>query len=315
MSAALYGAQGFYRRPEGPAGHFRTAAVNPIFAAALVSLLARVDAELGQPNPLQLVDVGAGHGELLRALHRYADRFGPRLSLVGVELADRPPDLEPEIGWVGEIPVTTGLLVANEWLDVVPLDVVELTGAGPRLVEVDDAGVESLGGRPTAADLRWLDRWWPLRRLGERADIGHPRDEAWRSATARVERGLAVAIDYSHAWGARPAYGTLTGYRGGRQVRPVPDGSCDLTAHVALDSCAEPGDVLTAASAALRELGISDRRPPLALASSDPAAYRRALQVASDAAELTDPHGLGGFGWLVCARDCSQVMTPVTTGA
>ncbi|NEB77546.1 hypothetical protein G3I40_20315, partial [Streptomyces sp. SID14478] len=53
-----------------------------------------------------------------------------------------------------------------------------------------------------------------------------------------VERGLAVAVDYAHARGTRPPFGTLTGFRAGRETAPVPDGTCDLTAHVALDACA-----------------------------------------------------------------------------
>jgi hypothetical protein len=40
-------------------------------------------------------------------------------------------------------------------------------------------------------------------------------------------------------------------------------------------------------------------RPDLKLASTDPRGYLRALSQASAAAELTDPLGLGGFGWLV----------------
>ncbi|NEB78008.1 hypothetical protein G3I40_22715, partial [Streptomyces sp. SID14478] len=40
-------------------------------------------------------------------------------------------------------------------------------------------------------------------------------------------------------------------------------------------------------------------RPPLALASRDPAAYVRALTRAGEAAELTARGGLGDFGWLI----------------
>lgn len=42
------------------------------------------------------------------------------------------------------------------------------------------------------------------------------------------------------------------------------------------------------------------RPPPLALASTDPAAYVRALSGAGEAAELTARGGLGDFGWLLC---------------
>lgn len=50
---------------------------------------------------------------------------------------------------------------------------------------------------------------------------------------------------------------------------------------------------------ALRALGVSGARPALALASTDPTAYVRALASAGAAAELTAPGGLGDFGWLL----------------
>ncbi|MYW18054.1 hypothetical protein GT039_21305, partial [Streptomyces sp. SID2955] len=44
---------------------------------------------------------------------------------------------------------------------------------------------------------------------------------------------------------------------------------------------------------------VTGARPPLALASTDPSAYVRALTSAGEAAELTAPGGLGDFGWLL----------------
>ncbi|MFI1444027.1 SAM-dependent methyltransferase [Streptomyces fructofermentans] len=134
---------------------------------------------------------------------------------------------------------------------------------------------------------------------GLRAEIGLPRDVAWAAAVACLDRGLAVAVDYAHSAGARPPFGTLTGFRDGRETAPVPDGSCDITAHVALDACALPGARLLSQREALRALGVHGGRPPLRLASTDPAAYVRALAGAGEAAELTAPGGLGGFGWLL----------------
>jgi SAM-dependent MidA family methyltransferase len=114
-----------------------------------------------------------------------------------------------------------------------------------------------------------------------------------------LDRGLAVAVDYAHVAEARPPFGTLTGFREGRETAPVPDGSCDITAHVALDACALPGGRVMTQRAALRALGVSGARPPLTLASTDPTAYLRALASAGAAAELTAPGGLGDFGWLL----------------
>lgn len=286
---ALYGACGFYRRPEGPAGHFRTSVhASDLYAAALATL-AR-DAGLRT-----LVDVGAGRGELAAAWARVA----PDLEVVSVETGHP--------AFVGEVPDgVEALVVANEWLDNVPVDVVQLTAAGPRVVEVDEAGGERTGGPPAPADLAWLERWWPLAEVGDRAEVGWPRDEAWADVVRRVSRGIALAIDYGHYRGRRPVQGTLTGFRAGHQVPPVPDGSTDVTAHVAVDACARAGaragasaTLVTTQRAALQALGVHGRLPPTSLASSDPAGYVQAVGRASEAAELLDRSGLGGFTWLL----------------
>ncbi|MEU6314645.1 SAM-dependent methyltransferase [Streptomyces sp. NPDC047014] len=297
MEAALYGPGGFYVRPggPGPAGHFRTSVhASGLYAAAVARLLREVDARLGHPDRLGLVDIGAGRGELLTGVLGALDPgTAARVRPYAVERAERPAGLDPRIGWGAEPPAgTTGLLFANEWLDNVPLEIAE----DGRYVLVAPDGTESPGGPLGPADRDWLERWWPG---GGRAEIGRARDEAWAAATATLERGLAVAVDYAHTREARPPYGTLTGFRAGREVPPVPDGSCDVTAHVALDACAGPGAVLLTQREALTALGVSGTRPPLALASSDPAAYVRALASAGEAAELTSRTGLGTFVWLL----------------
>jgi SAM-dependent MidA family methyltransferase len=306
---ALYGERGFFRRPGSlPSHHFRTSVhAGPVFAEA-VRCLAH-DAAL-----TTVVDIGAGGGELLAALHAR----DPSLDLVGVDLAERPAGLPTEIAWQHEVPATTGaLLIANEWLDDVPVEVVELTDDGWRLLLVDPAtGAERLGPPPADDDADWLATWWPAEaaEAGARAEVGRPRDVAWAAAVGRLTDGLAVAIDYAHDRGSRPPAGSLTGYRDGRQVPPVPDGSCDVTSHVALDACAAAGigagataTLLTTQRTALTALGVRRDSPPYELSRTDPAGYLRALTRAGEAAELTDPGGLGGFGWLLQARGLRRV--------
>ncbi|MDF3300610.1 SAM-dependent methyltransferase [Streptomyces tropicalis] len=305
--AALYGPDGFYRRPEGPAGHFRTSVhASPLFAAAVARLLCRIDDALGRPGALDFVDMAAGRGELAAGvLGALPSDVAARARVRCVELADRPAGLDPRIAWSARPPEeVTGLLFANEWLDNVPVEVAEVDAAGvARRVLVRHDGAERLGEPVDGARARWLARWWPLpSEPGARAEIGLPRDTAWADTVARMRRGVAVAADYAHTAGARPPFGTLTGFRQGRQTAPVPDGSCDLTAHVALDACAAAapsGGRLLSQREALRALGVSGARPAAALAATDPAGYVRALARAGEAAELTAPGGLGDFGWLV----------------
>lgn len=306
---ALYGPDGFYRRPEGPAGHFRTSVhASPLFATAVARLLCRVDEALGRPARLDFVDMAAGRGELAAGvLGALPAEVAARARVHAVEIAGRPHGLDDRIAWLPEPPDgATGLLFANEWLDNVPVEVAEVDPEGvPRYVLVRRDGAERLGEPVGGAEAAWLARWWPLPgEPGLRAEIGLPRDTAWASAVSRLRRGLAVAVDYAHTAAHRPPFGTLTGFREGRETAPVPDGSCDLTAHVALDACAAAGPAPARARvltqrAALHALGITGARPPLTLASSDPARYVRALARAGQAAELTAPGGLGDFGWLL----------------
>jgi SAM-dependent MidA family methyltransferase len=296
---ALYGAAGFYRR-EAPAAHFRTSAhVSTRFAGAIVTLTR--DAGLDT-----VVDIGAGRGELLRSIHR----LDPGLDLLGVEIAARPADLDPAIAWTAALPESVeGLVIANEWLDNVPCHVVEVDPAGvPRVVHVDPVtGTESLGSSldhdTVPASLRaWVDRWWPLgaHEPGTRAEVGTTRESVWADVVRRVTRGIAVAVDYGHMGERRPPFGSLRSYRDGREVDVVPDGSCDVTAHVAVDAVADRvGGVVRRQRDVLRGLGVSGERPSPDLATHDPEAFLHALAEASEGAELTEPGGLGDFWWVV----------------
>ena len=309
---ALYGAAGFFRR-ESPAAHFRTSVhASPLFAAALVRLVRQAGLDT-------LVDIGAGRGELVRAVHELA----PDLDLLAVEVAARPDDLPAEIAWTSALPESVeGLVVANEWLDNIPCHVVEMGSDGvARMVHVDAAtGAESLGHRidhsavPRSVSA-WLDRWWTLdpAEPGTRAEVGSSRDAAWAEVVGRVHRGLAVAVDYGHTRASRPPFGSLRSYRDGSEVDVLPDGSRDVTAPVAVDAVAARvgGTVLTQRDA-LHRLGVTGDRPDLGLATSDPAGYVRALSVATEAAELTAAGGLGDFAWVLSV--VGEVPTTAITG-
>ena len=274
---ALYGPHGFYRR-ERPGAHFRTSVhASALFGQAVARLARAVGAS-------EVVDVGAGSGELGNVLRSEG------LEVVEVELDD-------------ELPSTiAGLVIANEWLDNVPCEIAELDEDGvPRYLLAD----LSLGDVVEGNNRIWLDEWWPLAEPGDRAEIGVTRDQAWADVVGRLAPGgVAVAIDYGHVRAGRPPYGTVTGFRAGRECDPVLDGTCDVTAHVALDSL---GGSLMLQRDALRALGVSAARPSLELAQTDPLRYVAELSSAGEAAELLDPSGLGGFGWVWTAAGADAV--------
>jgi SAM-dependent MidA family methyltransferase len=328
---AAFGPDGFYSVGAGarrwPHRYFRTSVhVGAVFHRALATLLVEVDDRLERPAVLEVVDVGAGRGELLPGLlDALPAEVAARVRAVAVDVHPPPEDLDPRVTWiVGAAPDALprgirGLVVANEWLDDVPLDVVALDDElVAHLVLVTREGTETLGprldddeawqrwGLDAARARDWIDRWWPLTREapahpGDRAEIGVARDDAWREAVARLDAGTALAIDYGHHREHRRR-ASLTGYQlAGRVAAPVPDGRVNLTAHVAVDAVAEAVGVRTALRRqheALRALGVSAALPAASLAARDPSAYADALQAASDAAELLDPSGLGAFAWI-----------------
>jgi SAM-dependent MidA family methyltransferase len=298
---ALYGPRGFYRSPAGPRAHFSTATHGPT-GRVLAEALLRLADDRGLAH---VVDIGAGRGELLE--HLYAAR--PALRLTGLDVVARPEGLPAPVEWLvspGGAGLPEGLrdldrvlVLAHEWLDVVPCPVAEVDDEGRlrhRLVE-PDTGTEGWGP-PVAGDvLAWAGHHWFTTTPGDRVEIGTTRDAAWQDLLARVRSGVAIAVDYGHTGGDRPAQGTLAAYREGVVVDPVPDGTCDLTAHVAMDSLDH--DDLLDQRTLLRGLGVDGRVPPHELAQRDPQGYLRGLERASAAAALTDPGGFGGFLWAV----------------
>ena len=303
---ALYGPRGFYRSAAGPGAHFTTAthgSTGRVLAEALLRLAAE--------NQLTtVVDVGAGRGELLHhlcAAQRATDAATPRVRLVGVDVEQPAADLPADVEWLlspggaalpDELRGLEGVLVvAHEWLDVVPCVVAEVDEATTlRERHVDPAtGAESWGPPLSGELLQWAGEHWFTTTPGERVEVGLSRDRAWADLVSRVDSGLLVAIDYGHTAGERPTHGTLTAYREGRQVEPVPDGTCDLTAHVAMDSLDH--DELVDQRTALRRLGVDGSAPPVDLARTDPPTYLAALERSSAAAALTARGGFGDFLW------------------
>lgn len=304
-----YGPGGFWRR-SSPAAHFGTASsLGPELALAVLALLDRV------PDLGGVLEVGAGDGTLLRALHEHR----PGLRLAGVDLRPRPGALPPAVAWAGDLwdpragAWTTGgadrllgaadgplLVLALEWLDDLPCPLAvssgTATGAGWQELGADG---EPRGPLPTAGR-EWLEAWWPA---PGRAEVGTTRDQAWASLVAGLRRhgGLALMVDYGHERGTRPTAGSLAGYRDGHAVPAVPSRDRNLTAHVAVDAVQAAGERAGAVT-------VSRRRQREALAEllpSSPAATPEGedplavLAARSRRAALASPRGWGDQWWLL----------------
>lgn len=308
---ALYGPAGFYTR-QAPADHFATSVQGiPGGGETLAAALAKLARE---HRCTRIIDLGCGRGELLTHLRTVA----PALHLTGVDVVEQPASLEGVVDeWVrspggAALPeelrdLRDTLVVAHEWLDVIPCPVVELDENGVwRVVTVAPDGSEEHGLWLTGEDLKWVGDFAPVG--ATRVEVGLPRDRAWADLHGRLTRGVVLAIDYGTMRGSRPLHGTLTGYRDGRQVPPVPDGACDLTAHVAIDSLVvdHPDDlevtVMTQRDQLIGLLGDPSTPVPHGLASTRPAAYLAALSRRSALQALIAYPGLGSFHWVTAVR-------------
>lgn len=290
-----------------PSAHFTTSA-GVLVADRVAALVHEVDEALGCPSPLHVIDVGCGDGDLLALVRERCDDLADRVRWVGIDM--RPvhhPGIESVLldapGPAPFAPVQ-GLVMAHEWLDEIPCDIVERDDAGvDRIVLVDRDGAELLGpplrddtacaehGVDSAQARAWLERWWPLREPGDRAEIGTARDAAWQWMGSLLSAGTALATDYGHVSSERidrHPHGTLAAYASGRLVRPVPDGTVNLTAHVALDSCAAalPGTTLTSQRDEIADVPLGEQ----------PSAGDMERHFAS--LRLRDRARLGGVGWL-----------------
>ncbi|GAB3587937.1 SAM-dependent methyltransferase [Calidifontibacter terrae] len=288
---ALYGPDGFYQNAQGPAAHFATSTQG---IPGVVELLAELVIALARRENIgRIVDFACGRGELLHQL-RLVD---PTLDLTGVDIVERPTGLVESIGWVrspggGQLPteldnLTDTLLLAHEWLDVVPCDLL----VDDHLMTADG----SLGTKPSSTQRNWATEHWPTADPAEVVELGDTRDAAYAALRGRLSSGLFVCVDYGHLAGERPPVSTLTGFRDGRECEPRFDGSTDITAHVAMDSLG--ADELIRQADLANTLILRPERPDHSLAQRDPLAYIASLRRRGAWSAFTDPAGLGGFWW------------------
>lgn len=287
MERALYDPEyGFYESGQAGRrrGHFITSPeVGPLFGAVLGRMLDRRWEELGQPDPFTVIDAGAGPGTLARTVAKAEPDCTPVLRWINVErsAAGRAAHtVGTSRAQMPEGPLT-GVIVANELLDNLPL----------RLFDSD--GHEVGDHRPD-----------PETRLTPRQD----QAGAWLSqALSILDRGTVTAIDYmstTEEMAARPWPEWLRTYRGherGDDPWSAP-GTQDITCEVAVDqlSAVCPPTRVTAQATWLRAHGIDE------LVAEGNAAWRagaaqgnlEALAGRSrsiEAEALLDAAGLGAF--------------------
>jgi SAM-dependent MidA family methyltransferase len=319
------------------AGDFLTAPeLHPIFGAALSRQVAEAWDRQGRPAPYTLLEYGAGGGTLaLAVLDGLRDDRSPlaeALRYAPVELNEhRRAEIRERAAGAGlplvdpteldDTPVA-GFVVANEFLDALPVHVVEVREGRPREVHVgigcDGAFEEALGelSAPAVAErLAALDAAGIELAEGQRLEV-RPAVEPWAAEVGRrLAAGLVLVIDYgapaAELYEPRRRAGTLMTYRG-HTADAAPDapfhdvGERDLTAHVdttalAAALAAARLDVLgeTTQAEMLVGCGLEDLLQRAQAAAVTAAA---ALELRSSVRRLLDPRHLGGFRAVLAGR-------------
>ena len=287
MERALYHPErGFYESGQAGrrGGHFITSPeVGPLFGAVLGRMLDRRWEELGQPDPFAVIDAGAGPGTLARTVAKAEPDCTPVLRWINVErsAAGRAAHtVGTSRAQMPEGPLT-GVIVANELLDNLPL----------RLFDSDGHEVGDRCPNPET-------------RLTPRQDQAC----AWLSqALSTLDRGTVMVIDYmstTEDMAARPWPEWLRTYRNherGDDPWSVP-GTQDITCEVALDqlSAVCPPTRVAAQATWLRTHGIDELVAEGATAWREGAVQGGLEALAGrsrsiEAEALLDPAGLGAF--------------------
>ncbi|HTM94655.1 MAG TPA: SAM-dependent methyltransferase [Croceibacterium sp.] len=306
------------RDPLGAAGDFVTAPeISQMFGELIGLWLADMWIRQGRTQPVHYVELGPGRGTLARDALRAMKRYGlePRVHLVesSVALKHRQLEAVPDAIWhhdLSTVPLEGPvLLVANEFLDALPIRQLVKTAYGWREVMVATEGEQFVcvpGDRPMDAALpeerREAEEGTLIETSPAAAAIVY--EVAGRLA---AQGGAALFIDYGHD--APRAGSTLQAVRAHTKVDPFEaPGEMDLTAHVDFASLVP----LAAARGArwlgtvsqgawLTALGIEQRAE--ALAGFAPQ-HREALHSAKERliapeqmGDLFKVFGMAGPGW------------------
>lgn len=280
-------------------GDFLTAPeLHPIFGRAVAAQVEEMWQRLLEPAEFTVREYGAGRGAL-------AERLGQRFGYEPVEFGDERPST-----------AIVGVVLANEFLDALPVHRVVVSGGRLRELLVDWSDGRFAESAGEISDPR-IAEWFDVRGIalaeGQIAEVNLGMLDWLAEVAATLERGYVLIFDYG--LGADELYAPVRATGTIRAIRAHHVGSDvlagvgrqDLTAHVDLDALEQAArsvglDVLGRTTQAeflvgcgLEELLEGER----AQAGEE---WPAQLELRSTIGRLLDPRQLGGYAVIVLGR-------------
>jgi NADH dehydrogenase [ubiquinone] 1 alpha subcomplex assembly factor 7 len=312
---------GYWSRPAtiGARGDFVTAPeISQVFGE-LVGLWCAITWQgMGSPSPVRLVELGPGRGTLMRDALRAARAMPAFLDAAAIHLVETSPTLRAiqrqtlkhvSIAWhaaIEQVPTNAAIVVANEFLDALPIRQLVLVDGQwrERVVEADADGRLRFGIGPKA----------PVHVAMSGASLepgtiveARAGEEALLADLAKRGDPLAVLfIDYGPA--AEATGDTLQAMRAHAWADPLDaPGTADLTAHVHFAGLARKAHAagfavdgpLTQAEF-LGRLGIAERASRLMAANP-----QLAPDIEASVQRLVSPTGMGTLFKVMAVRSPS----------
>lgn len=303
MESALYGPNGFYATGRGRAGRrgdfITSPEVGPLFGRVLSDWVEEQWVRLGRPETLDVFDIGAGPGALMRSMARTPRDVAAHWRLHSIDLGD---GLDPAR-------LAGAIVIANELLDNLSIRIVgyqqdrwwelavrakDPAGADARLIAVPLAHDE-VQRLPRSLRHAASSRWVPW----------HQQAIDWVTRIRRAGVAALIVFDYGavRTETLSERGGWLRTYRGHERGHdPLRDpGQFDITTDIGFDQF-EPPDRLMTQADFLRFYGIEERVAEgkqywLAHAAAPDLDAMIMRSRISESEALLDAEGLGS--WLV----------------
>ena len=288
-----------YYAGRDPFADFTTAPeISQVFGEILGLWAAVVWHSMGSPDPVILAEAGPGRGTLMADALRAAARVPGFAAALRLHLVETSPRLRaiqaeklPGAVWhdrIEDIPAGPMILLANEFLDAMPIRQFVRTGDGwaERFV-VEGAFTEFPAVPPALPDAE----------EGEICEWNEAGEQIAATLAARIasQGGIALFLDYGPSESASGE--SLQALRDGKPADPLDaPGSADLTAHVDFAGIARAARAAGAEThgpkrqgSFLTALGLFQRSFALAR-SQEP---RRAAAIVDAAQRLAQPERMG----------------------